>query len=74
MPILQKAHENGKGIIGMKIIGAGEFRNSDEKRNESIDFVLNLNCVSAAAIGFESLDEEKDFADRVRNTPVRNKS
>ena len=74
VPILQKAHENGKGIIGMKIIGAGEFRNSDEKRNESIDFVLNLNCVSAAAIGFESLDEEKDFADRVRNTPVRNKS
>jgi aryl-alcohol dehydrogenase-like predicted oxidoreductase len=74
VPVLQKAHDNGKGIIGMKIIGAGEFRNSDQRRNESIDFVFNLGCVDAVTIGFESLDEEKDFAERVRNTPVRRKA
>jgi len=69
--VLERAHANGKGVIGMKIIGAGEFRSSDEKRNRSIDFVLNLGCVAAVTVGFESLEEERDFAGRVRQTPVR---
>lgn len=71
VPVLQQAHQNGKGIIGMKIIGAGDFRNSDPKRNHSIDFVFNLGCVDAVTVGFESLQEEQDFAVRVRNTPIR---
>lgn len=71
IPILRHAHENGKGIIGMKIIGAGEFRKSDEKRNHSVDFVFNLGCVNAVTVGFESLEEEKDFSNRVKNTPIR---
>ncbi len=71
VPVLRQAHENGKGIIGMKLIGEGAFRNSPEKRAETIDFVFNLGCVDAVTIGFESPEEEADFARAVRQTPVR---
>lgn len=71
LPVLEKAHANGKGVIGMKIIGAGKFRNSDGQRNHSIDFVMNLDCVDSIIVGFETLDEIDDFASRVKNTPIR---
>jgi len=31
-PVLKALHEAGKGVVGMKLIGEGSFRNSDEKR------------------------------------------
>ena len=71
VPVLQKAHANGKGVIGMKIIGEGKFRTSDEQRNHSIDFVLNLGCVDAVIVGFETVEEVEDFSVRVCNTPRR---
>jgi len=71
VPVLQEAHRSGKGVIGMKIIGEGAFRNSPLKRSQSVDFVFNLGCVDAVVVGFESLQEEEDFAQRVRQTPVR---
>ena len=71
VPVLQKAHANGKGVIGMKIIGEGKFRDSDQQRNKSIDFALNLGCVDAIIVGFEKIDEIKDCVARVKNTPRR---
>lgn len=71
VPVLKKAHANGKGVIGMKIIGEGRFRDSDEQRNNSIDFALNLSCVDTMVVGFETLQEVDDFVVRVRNTPRR---
>lgn len=71
LPILKQIKDNGKGIVGMKIIGAGKFRDSDLQRNHSIDFVLNSGCVDMVIIGFESLEETDDFATRVKNTPRR---
>lgn len=71
VPVLHHAHENGKGIIGMKLIGEGAFRNSPEKRARSVDFVLNLGSVDAVTVGFESLEEEADLASTIRQTPVR---
>jgi hypothetical protein len=56
----------GKGVIGMKLIGEGDFRNSDEKRDESVKFVLGLGCVNVLNVGFEKLEEIDDFAARVR--------
>lgn len=66
VPLLQTAHEAGKGIIGMKIIGAGAFRDSEIKRNHSIEFVMNLPCVDAVTVGFESLAEVDDFEERLK--------
>ena len=71
VPVLRKIHAAGKGVVGMKIIGEGQFRNSDEKRNYSIDFALNLDCVDSVIIGFEKLSEVDDFTGRVSRTPRR---
>jgi len=71
VPVLQRLHRAGKGVIGMKLIGEGEFRNSDEKRDESVRYVLGLGCVDAMVVGFEKADEIYDFAARVRKVPAR---
>ena len=65
-PVLQKIHQAGKGVVGMKIIGEGRFSNSDEQRNSSIKYVLGLNCVDILNVGFEKPEQIDDFADRVR--------
>ncbi len=65
-PVVRKLHKAGKGVIGMKLIGEGAFRNSDEKRDNSVRYVLTLGCVDAMVVGFEKLEEIDDFAARVR--------
>ena len=50
----------------MKLIGEGDFRNSDEKRDESVKFVLGLGCVNVLNVGFEKVEEIDDFTARVR--------
>jgi aryl-alcohol dehydrogenase-like predicted oxidoreductase len=69
-PVLKELHEAGKGVVGMKLIGEGSFRNSDEKRDESVRYVLGLGCVDAMVVGFEKVEEVDDFAARVRKVPV----
>jgi len=65
VPVFQKAHDNGKGLVGMKIMGAGNFRDSDMKRNHSIEFAFNLPCLDVMTIGFEKLAEVDDFETRL---------
>ncbi|MBW8041273.1 MAG: aldo/keto reductase [Planctomycetes bacterium] len=67
--VVRKLHKAGKGVVGMKLIGEGSFRNSDEKRDNSIRYVLGLGCVDAMVVGFESTEEVDDFAARVRKVP-----
>lgn len=73
LPVLRQLREAGKGVVGMKIIGAGKFRNSDRQRNHSVDYVLNSGGVDMVIVGFESLEETDDFAARVRNTPIQSR-
>lgn len=73
VPVIKKMHEAGKGVIGMKLIGEGTFRKSDEKRDGSIRFVLGLGYVNAMVVGFEKIEEIDDFAARVRKVPVESK-
>ncbi|MGA2070118.1 MAG: aldo/keto reductase [Sedimentisphaerales bacterium] len=72
VPIIRKIHDAGKGVVGMKLIGQGEFRNDRKLREQSADFVLNLGCVDAVVVGFESLDEIKDYETIVRKTLRKN--
>ena len=65
-PVVKKLHKAGKGVVGMKLIGEGAFRNSDEKRDNSVRYVLGLGCVDAMVVGFEKVEEIDDFAARVR--------
>src|SRR5690606_15917791 len=61
---LRLARANGKGVVGMKIYGAGEW-NSEEQRRQSLKYALEGGLVDAMTIG--SLSPEQ-FDDTVRNT------
>ncbi len=64
-PVLKEAHERGKGVIGMKLAGAGRIR---DQLRESLDYVLGLGSVDAFTMGFESLAEMDDFIGKVSAT------
>jgi predicted aldo/keto reductase-like oxidoreductase len=66
VPVLKEICQAGKAVVGMKLIGEGDFRNSDEKRDASVRFALELGCVDILNVGFEKTAEIDDFADRVR--------
>ena len=68
VPILRSAHANGKGIIGMKLIGAGTF--DVEKRKETLKFVMDLGCVDCFTVGFEEPAEVDEFLTKVRERLV----
>ncbi|MBI4662598.1 MAG: aldo/keto reductase [Verrucomicrobia bacterium] len=65
-PVLKQLCEAGKGVVGMKIIGEGTFRNDEEKKNHSIGYALNLGCVHILNVGCESLAEVDDLAARIK--------
>lgn len=50
---LRSMHEQGKGILGMKILAEGTLK-QPEQQLQSLRFVLWLGCVDAFVIGFES--------------------
>jgi aryl-alcohol dehydrogenase-like predicted oxidoreductase len=66
VPVLKQLKAAGKGVVGMKIVGEGRLRNQPEKRQESLNFVLNLGCVDVLNVGCESLEEVDDIAAMVR--------
>lgn len=66
VPVLQKIHAAGKGVIGMKIIGEGRLRNDPERRSESIKYTLTLGCVDVLNVGCESIAEVDDLATRIK--------
>jgi len=71
--ILNALHKQEKAVIGMKIVGEGNFRDSDEKRDRSIQYALGLGCIDTIVVGFEKIEEIDDFAARVRKVPIVNR-
>lgn len=63
LEVLREAKANGKGVVGMKIIGEGRFRDDPEKKRESVRFALQSGCVDVLLVGCENLTE----LDEVRN-------
>jgi aryl-alcohol dehydrogenase-like predicted oxidoreductase len=60
---LEEMHNAGKGVIGMKILGEGRFK-EPERRDASLRFVLGLGSVNAFIIGFESTEQIDDILTR----------
>lgn len=62
VPVLQRMHEQGKSVLGMKIFGAGQLR---DKADECLKFVLEQDYVDAFTIGQENQDEMRDLIKRI---------
>jgi len=61
---MQRMRENGHGIIGMKLIGNGDFT-KPEDRERSIRFAMQPGLVDAVTIGFETTDEVDEAISRL---------
>jgi aryl-alcohol dehydrogenase-like predicted oxidoreductase len=66
VPVLNRIHTAGKGVVGMKIIGEGRLRDDSDKRDASVKFALTLGCVDVLNVGCESTKELDDLAMRIR--------
>ncbi len=66
--VLKQMKAAGKGVIGMKILGAGALRN---KVDESLQFALSLDCVDCFTIGSESRAEMEDLLRKIPASSVR---
>lgn len=66
IPVIERLHQNGKGVIGMKLIGNGKYRDDPEKIEESLKYVLELGTVDMMIVGFEQEDQIDNYATRVQ--------
>jgi hypothetical protein len=64
--VIEKLHTQGKGIIGMKLIGNGSFKNDSEKIDASLRYVLGLGTVDMIIVGFELPEQIDNYIGRVR--------
>jgi predicted aldo/keto reductase-like oxidoreductase len=64
-PVLKDLHEAGKGVVGMKLVGEGRWRNDPANRDKAVRYVLGLGTVDTMVVGFEKVEELDDFEKRV---------
>ncbi len=64
MAVLKKAHDSGKGIIGMKIFGEGKF--TDESRREkSLQYAIGSKNIDCMTIGMTSINQVDENINRI---------
>jgi predicted aldo/keto reductase-like oxidoreductase len=59
MAVLKKAHDSGKGIIGMKIFGEGQLSDLSQ-REKSLQYAIGSKVIDCMTIGMtttEQIDE-----------------
>jgi len=61
---LKTMHEKGRGVIGMKIIGNGDFTDAAD-RERSIRFAMSRPELNAVVIGFKSTEEIDEAVSRM---------
>jgi hypothetical protein len=59
-----KMHAKGRGVIGMKIIGNGQFVNAED-REKSIRYAMACKEIDAVVIGFTSKEQIDEAIERM---------
>ena len=54
IPVLERMHNAGVGIYGMKVVGCGDLV---QNARDAIHYVLDLPCVDAITLGMKSRQE-----------------
>jgi aryl-alcohol dehydrogenase-like predicted oxidoreductase len=62
LPVIQQMRAQGKGIVGMKILGQGDLR---DKPSEAIRYALSTGVLDAFTIGAETQTEQNDLTRRI---------
>ncbi len=62
----RKIHAQGTGVLGMKLMGEGQFTNPAQ-RQKSLDYVFKLGAVDAVTIGFKSTAEIDEAIERINS-------
>jgi aryl-alcohol dehydrogenase-like predicted oxidoreductase len=66
IPVIEKLHKAGKGVIGMKLIGNGNFRDDSEKIDAALKYVLGLGTVDMIIVGFEKPGQIDNYLGRMK--------
>lgn len=66
IPVIERLHKAGKGVIGMKLIGNGNFKNDSDKINASLKYVLGLGSVDMIIVGFEQPEQIDNYLERMK--------
>ena len=66
--VLREMKAAGKGVIGMKILGAGRLRG---RLDECLQFALAQDCLDAFTIGAESREEMRQLVRKIPAASVR---
>jgi aryl-alcohol dehydrogenase-like predicted oxidoreductase len=66
--VLREMKAAGKGVIGMKILGAGKLR---DRADECLQFALSLDCVDCFTIGAESRAELSGLVSKIPPASMR---
>ncbi|HVX67546.1 MAG TPA: aldo/keto reductase [Bryobacteraceae bacterium] len=66
--VLRQMKASGKGVIGMKILGAGGLRS---RQDEALQYALALDCVDCFTIGSENRVEMQDLVKRIPAASTR---
>jgi 1-deoxyxylulose-5-phosphate synthase len=66
--VLRQMKAAGKGVIGMKILGAGGL---SHRVDQALQYALALDCVDCFTIGSESRDQFHDLMKRIPEASVR---
>ena len=62
--VIHQIHAKGKGVIGMKLIGAGDIRDDSKKIDHTLRFVLGLGSVDMFIVGFENIEQVDNYIER----------
>jgi aryl-alcohol dehydrogenase-like predicted oxidoreductase len=68
IPVLKEMKAKGKGVIGMKVFGAGRLRN---RADECLQYAMALDCVDCFTIGVESVAELNDLTAKIPAASTR---